>query len=54
MCGKRFFLSLFLVSVLSVCSAQDSNRRQSGPISKNAFWDQVRFGGGVSLGLNNG
>ncbi len=47
MCRKRIFLSLFLISTLSICSAQN-------PTLKNDFWNHVRFGGGISLGLNNG
>ncbi len=47
MCRKRFFLSLFLISTLSICSAQN-------PTSKSDFWNHVRFGGGIGLGFNNG
>lgn len=47
LCRKRFILSIFLVGILSSSSAQN-------PTAKSDFWNHVRFGGGISLGLNNG
>ena len=47
MCPIRIFLSLFLIGAIHICSAQYLN-------ANNNFWNQVQFGGGISLGLNNG
>ena len=54
MCHKGFFLSLFFIAVSTVGSGQNVAGQQIGRSGTNDFWDQVRFGGGIGLGLNNG
>jgi len=44
---KTLLLALFLVAFTMVVCAQD-------PTPKSAFWSQVRFGGGLGLGISNG
>ncbi|MDT7829437.1 alpha-ketoglutarate decarboxylase [Pricia sp. S334] len=40
-------MSVFLVSAVSVCSAQN-------PSGKNDFWSHMRYGGNIGLGFNQG
>lgn len=44
---KTLLLAIFLVALSIDAHAQD-------PKPKNAFWSQVRFGGGLGLGISNG
>lgn len=45
---KRIILTFILLVIgTDFCSAQNAG-------AKNDFWDNVRFGGGIGLGFNNG
>lgn len=39
---------------VGVCSAQNLPRQQVSPSANNDFWNRVRFGGGIGLGITNG
>jgi len=46
-CSKNTFLSLFTMAWAVLCFGQN-------PTAKSAFWNKVRFGGGLGLGFTNG
>lgn len=46
MFAKRVFFTLFVISISTICNAQNTN--------KSEFWNHVRFGGGIGIGLGNG
>lgn len=49
--------SIVLVSLLVITSlffSKSTNAQNQSGTSVNEFWDNVRFGGGVGLGFNNG
>lgn len=43
--SKKIFLILIALLISELCISQNT---------KNAFWDNVRFGGGVGIGFTNG
>jgi len=47
MCLKKLLLSLFFITICTICFSQNPN-------AKSTFWNNVRFGGGVGLGFTNG
>ena len=44
---KKIFMGIFLVFFSCFCLAQN-------PTAKSAFWNHVRFGGGIGLSFSNG